>query len=126
MNRVLNSSQRSLEDIRHVLDTIGDPCSVANGVPMGLQEMGLVRDVQIDACGDVVIELRLTSPTCMMVGYFDVEVKNRVEQVPWVRSVQVVVDQGLDWSPSMMSEEAKDRRRESLHLRGFPLRGVGR
>jgi metal-sulfur cluster biosynthetic enzyme len=86
--------------------------------------MGLERDVQIAGWGDVVIAIRLTSPTCMMVGYFDVEVKRRVEDLPWVRSVQVVVDQGLDWAPSMMSDEAKEKRRESLLVRGFLSRGV--
>jgi metal-sulfur cluster biosynthetic enzyme len=114
-------SQDSLTaEIRRRLNSIGDPCSVANGVPMGLDEMGIVEDVQADADGNVVIRLRLTSPTCMMIGYFKVQAEERVGQLPGVRTVSVLADQGLDWRPEMMSETAQQRRRDALRARGIP------
>jgi metal-sulfur cluster biosynthetic enzyme len=112
--------QNAIAQIRAKLNTIGDPCSVAQGVPMGIDDMGLVRDVQMDEVGNVAIELRLTSPSCHIVGYFDVEAKRRVLGLPGVRSVTVEVDLGLDWRPEMMSEDAKARRRRALEARGAP------
>jgi len=111
--------QRVIAEIRRQLDTIGDPCSVAHGTPMGLDEMGLVEDVRLDHDGNVVIDLRLTSPTCMMVGYFNVEAKRRLQEIPGVRTVEVRADHGLDWTPDMMSDAAKERRRAALRARGI-------
>lgn len=107
-------------EIRRQLDTIGDPCSVAQGSSMGLDEMGLVEDVEVDADGNVTVRLRLTSPTCTMVGYFGVEAKRLVGALPGVRNVEVRADLGLDWTPDMMSEAAKARRRAVLAARGIP------
>ena len=112
---------RVAADIRRALDSIGDPCSVGSGVPMGIEEMGLVEAVEVDLDGNVVIRLRLTSPTCHMVSYFKVEAEERARQVLGVRSVRAVSDTGLDWSPEMMSAAAKQRRRESLRARGITL-----
>jgi len=118
------SSTRAMDGaiarIRAQLNTIGDPCSVAQGVPMGLDDMGLVRDVLIDGDGNVGIDLRLTSPSCHIVGYFDVEARRRVLELAGVKSVTVRVDQGLDWTPQMMSARAQERRRKVLEARGAP------
>lgn len=109
------------EQVRRELDTIGDPCSVAHGTPMGLDEMGLVEDVAIDPDGNVRVRLRLTSPTCTMVGYFGVEARSRIGRLPGVRSVEVTTDLGLDWTTEHMSEQARARRRELLRSRGIPM-----
>jgi metal-sulfur cluster biosynthetic enzyme len=105
------------------LNGIQDPCSVAAGTSMGLTEMGLVEAVTVSADGDVRISLRLTSPTCNMLGFMAEEAHERVRGLPGVRSVDVVADQGLDWSPSMMAPAAQQRRRERLiALQARPLR----
>jgi metal-sulfur cluster biosynthetic enzyme len=109
-----------VDEIRRTLDTIGDPCSVAHGVPMGLDEMGLVEHVSVDPDGNVAIRLRLTSPTCVMVSYFRIQAEERVLSLAGVRSVEVVNDLGLDWSPEMMSSAAKARRQATLRARGVP------
>jgi metal-sulfur cluster biosynthetic enzyme len=110
--------------IREQINTIGDPCSVATGTPMGLTDMGLVRHVEIRPDGDVLVEMRLTSPSCYQIGYFSNEIQKLVKRLPGVRSVEVRADAGLDWSPDMMSEDAKRRRRESLAAKGMrPLLG---
>jgi metal-sulfur cluster biosynthetic enzyme len=88
---------------------------------MGIHEMGLVKGVDIDAAGHIVVHLRLTSPVCHMVGYFTVEITDRLREIPGVRSVDVRPDVGLDWTPDMMSEAAKRRRREALRARGIAV-----
>jgi metal-sulfur cluster biosynthetic enzyme len=115
-----DSRNETVEAIRRQVNSIGDPCSVAVGTPMGIEDMGLIERIDLDQDGNVLVALRLTSPCCMNVGYFDVETRKRVLQVPGVRSVEVITDRGLDWDPSMMSDDAKRRRRESLLRRGFP------
>jgi metal-sulfur cluster biosynthetic enzyme len=109
-------------EIHHQLNSIGDPCSVAHGVAMGLDDMGLVEAVQVDQDGNVEIRLRLTSPTCVMVSYFKIQAEDRVAELPGVRSVTVTTDLGLDWTPEMMSEAATRRRRAALQARGMPVR----
>jgi metal-sulfur cluster biosynthetic enzyme len=113
------SREAVVAEIRRRLNTIGDPCSVANGVAMGLDEMGLVEDITLDPAGNAVVRLRLTSPTCLMVGYFKAKAEERVSEVPGVSSVEVLSDRGLDWSPTMMSDAAKERRRAALLARGI-------
>ena len=107
-------------EIRRLLNTVGDPCSVANGVPMGLDDMGHVESVDGSPDGDVQIKLRLTSPTCVMVSHFKGQAEELALTVPGVRSVGVSSDIGLDWSPDMMSASAQERRRAALHARGIP------
>jgi metal-sulfur cluster biosynthetic enzyme len=61
----------------------------------------------------------LTSPCCLNVGYFDVEIRKAVEGIDGVHSVQVRRDVGLDWRPDTMSADARARRRASLRARGI-------
>ena len=96
------------------LDRIKDPCSVAGGTPMGLNEMGLVGSVDISPAGDVGINLRLTSPFCHMIAFMQSEAVKGVGALPGVRSVSLSGDQGLDWSPSMIAEPARQRRQLQL------------
>lgn len=92
------------------LDEIKDPCSVANGTPMGLAEMGLIKALDFGEDGEVTIELRLTSPFCHMIGFFKVEAQARLMALPGVTRVVLSADQGLDWSPGMISAAGQARR----------------
>src|SRR4051794_15361136 len=103
------------------LNTIGDPCSAAHGQSMGIVDMGLIERLAIDPAGHVEIRIRLTSPCCGMVGYFIEEAKSRVGALAGVADVAVEADHGLDWSPSMMSEEAQRRRRARLRSLGVAV-----
>jgi metal-sulfur cluster biosynthetic enzyme len=119
--QLLVDKSETVELIRVELNTIGDPCSVAVGSPMGVEEMGLIESVDIDDDGAVAIRMRLTSPTCHMIGYFSVEMRDRLLAVPGVTAVTVTSDAGLDWTADMMSDAAKLRRAESLRRKGIVL-----
>ncbi|MCT2559576.1 iron-sulfur cluster assembly protein [Tsuneonella sp. YG55] len=107
--------------IRTTLDEIKDPCSLAAGTPLGLSEMGLVKDVAVGPAGEVRIDLRLTSPFCHMIGFFKAEAMRLVGGLPGVTSVELHADNGLDWSPNDIAPEARAlraarvREMESLH-----------
>ena len=96
------------------LNAIKDPCSVAAGVSIGLEDMGVINSVAISPDGDVQINLRLTSPACHMVAYMTEEAIARVGALPGVSRVEVVPDAGLDWSPTMITPDAQQRRLERL------------
>lgn len=67
--------------IREQLDQIVDPCSEARGTDISIVEMGLLKSIQVDN-GSVHVELRITSPSCMMVGYFIEKAEERVGGSP--------------------------------------------
>lgn len=96
--------------IRERLDGIVDPCSEARGTDISIVEMGLLKSIEVDD-GTVRVELRITSPSCMMVGYFIEQAEKRVGDLPGVEQVTLETDAGLSWREDMMSEEAKERRR---------------
>lgn len=99
--------------IRELLNGIVDPCSVSHGVPMGIEEMGLIEKVDIED-GAVTVHMRLTSPCCLMVGYFATEAKSRIAALPGVRSADLKHDTGFEWRPEMIHPEAERRRQLAL------------
>lgn len=115
--RTETKTETALErDIRNALDEIHDPCSVSMSMPMGLGEMGLVKDLHISPEGHVDITLRLTSPFCEMVPFMRGEAIRRVEALDGVTAVEVRHDSGLDWDHDLMSPAAQERRRRRLDV----------
>jgi metal-sulfur cluster biosynthetic enzyme len=105
-----------VDDIRTRLDDVKDPCSVGAGMPMGLDEMGLVKRIEVRETR-VSIEIRLTSPSCFMHSYFIDEIQWRVGELPGVDQVDVEFDLGVDWAPSMMRQDVRERRDEIIRGR---------
>lgn len=109
------------------LDEIKDPCSVAGGTPMGLSEMGVIGSVDVSDAGDVAIMLRLTAPFCHMIAFMESEAVSRVGALPEVHAVTVTTDQGLDWTPDLISGDAGRRRRERVDgIRRVTVTAAGR
>lgn len=98
-------------DVREQLDRIVDPCSEARGTDISIVEMGLLKRIEVDD-GTADIELRITSPSCMMVGYFIEQAEERVGSLPGIDQVRLETDAGFTWRDDMMSPDAKRRREE--------------
>lgn len=96
---------------RNRLDEIVDPCSEARGTDISIVEMGLLKSIDVSD-GHVHIDLRITSPSCMMVGYFIEQAEKRVGSLDGVEEVTLSTDAGMDWREEMMAEEALERRQE--------------
>lgn len=105
----MTTADRVREKCREVVD----PCSAATGTNLNVVEMGLLKSIDIDE-GHVDVQLRLTTPSCHMVPYFAEEIEDRVSSLPDVESVTLVPDHGFEWTPEMMSEDAKRRRNAVL------------
>lgn len=103
----------TVERVRETLRDVVDPCSAATGSDLDIVEMGLLKSIET-ADRRVEVELRVTTPACHMVPYFLKEVRTRVGALSGVDTVDVTVDDGTEWTADMMSEAAKQRRREVL------------
>ncbi len=123
------------QTVRAVLDEIVDPCSAVAGVPAGLVEMGLVREVEVLGGPEeatIRVAIGLTEPGCMMGVPFVNEAKKRLEALPGVGEVEVAMDHRRDWVPQDMSvayrrrlEEHRASRRRRLGVEIGPRGGVG-
>lgn len=77
-------------------------------IPVNLVDLGLIYDVKIidDWVG---VKMTLTSPGCGMSGIIAQSVRNRVMKLPGVKEADVRIVWDPQWTPSMMSEEAKKK-----------------
>jgi metal-sulfur cluster biosynthetic enzyme len=98
--------------VRAELNTIIDPCSATAGCPAGLDEMGLVRAVEIrdSAAGaEVRVVIGVTEFGCLMSVPFATEAYKRLYALPGVSVVTVELDGAFDWDPADMSREYQQR-----------------
>ena len=70
-------------------------------------DLGLIYDIEVDASGDVVLRMTLTSPACPVAGSLPPEVQAKVAAIPAVRSAKVDVVWEPPWTPERMSEAAR-------------------
>lgn len=90
-------------EVRARLNAIVDPCSVAAGAPAGIDEMGLVRAVDVEATpgGDVIrVRIGLTEPGCTIGASFVARAHECLEPLPGVASVEVTLQHDCDWTPA--------------------------
>jgi metal-sulfur cluster biosynthetic enzyme len=95
--------------VRERLRGVVDPCSESRGIGNDVIDLGLLEDIEIDD-GHVTVSLRLTSPACHMVGHFNREITDRVGALDGVDAVTLETDSGLNWDPSRMTPEGRQRR----------------
>lgn len=92
-----------LEDkIVEVLKTIYDP-----EIPVDIYELGLIYEVRISKEKHVDIEMTLTSPNCPVAESLPKDVKEKIEAIDEVSTVDVQIVFDPPWDKDMMSEEAK-------------------
>ena len=96
------TKQKLGNEIINVLDNIFDP-----EIPVSIYELGLIYDVKISEKNDVKVIMTLTSPSCPVAESMPEEIKEAVQKIKNVKSVEVEVTFEPPWDKSMMSEEAK-------------------
>jgi metal-sulfur cluster biosynthetic enzyme len=109
------------------IDAVQDPCSLAQNVPVGLTEMGLVSAVEVaepgaDGRRDVALTLRVTAPGCMYVPFMDRSIKAAVGELEGVGEITTDWDPDADWSPADIAAPAQARIAESRERRLRTLR----
>ena len=113
--------------MRQILDAanyIKEPCGLAQGLSVGMVDMGLIRDVEVKECGsggwNVHVRARVTSPDCLHFVYFERELRAAVLKIVDVAEFFIEWSDGADWTPDSMSadlrEQLKERRRRKMSL----------
>ena len=119
-------------EIRALLNDIVDPCSAAAGNPMGLVDMGLVRNLVVSEAGSggvaVSADVRVTDPNCMMGVVFTAEVRKRLDALPGVASHDIRLSHEFDWTPADVTGPGAEHMREVRRVleRRVPLAAVRR
>jgi metal-sulfur cluster biosynthetic enzyme len=94
------------EEVISRLQKITDPCSAATNVPLSIVEMGMVENVEF-ASGNVVVALRMTSPLCHALPYFEMEIERVLAGIPGIGTVTCTFDHGGNWQPDNMTVGAQ-------------------
>ena len=90
------------EDVIAALKDIFDP-----EIPVNIYDLGLIYGVEVDADGDVVVNMTLTTPHCPVAESMPGEVELRVGAVPGVRDAEVNLVWDPAWDPAKMTDEAR-------------------
>ncbi|HYC01761.1 MAG TPA: SUF system Fe-S cluster assembly protein [Azospirillaceae bacterium] len=91
-----------VDRVVEALRTVYDP-----EIPVNIYELGLVYRCDVDADGDVEIDMTLTAPGCPVAGEMPGTVQAAVLSVPGVRSAKVELVWEPGWHQGMMSDEAR-------------------
>lgn len=94
------------EDIRSILDTVYDPCSVAAGRPMSVLDMGLVLGWDLDG-KHLSVRFCVTSASCSMAPHFTEAAKQELLKLGGIECVDVIIDTDHLWLPDQMKRQPK-------------------
>ena len=84
--------QKLGDEIINVLDNIYDP-----EIPVSIYELGLIYDVKISEDNDVKVIMTLTSPSCPVAESLPEEIKEAVQKIKTIKSVEVEVTFDPPW-----------------------------
>ncbi|MCQ2291202.1 MAG: iron-sulfur cluster assembly protein [Muribaculaceae bacterium] len=90
------------EETVKMLKTVFDP-----EIPVDVYSLGLIYKIDIDDDANVAIDMTLTAPNCPMADFLFEDIRQKVESIDGVKSVNVQLVFEPEWDQSMMSEEAK-------------------
>jgi metal-sulfur cluster biosynthetic enzyme len=80
-------------------------------IPVNIVDLGLIYDVRFapapDERQDVTVDMTLTAQGCPAHVMIGEQVKNRVEQMPGVRTATVNVVWNPPWTPERLSADAR-------------------
>ena len=90
------------EKIVTMLKTVYDP-----EIPVNIYDLGLIYKVDIDEERNVRIDMTLTAPNCPAADFILEDVRQKIESIDGVKSVEVNLGFEPEWDRDMMTEEAK-------------------
>ena len=90
------------EETVKMLKTVFDP-----EIPVDVYSLGLIYKIDIDDDANVSIDMKLTAPNCPMADFLFEDIRQKVESIEGVKSVNVQLVYEPEWDQSMMTEEAK-------------------
>jgi len=97
-----NEFLKTEEDIVKALKTVYDP-----EIPVNIYDLGLVYNIEKDDEMNVIIDMTFTAPNCPVADYIVEDVREKIESIEGVNSVQINLVFEPEWNKDMMSDEAK-------------------
>jgi len=91
------------QEVRHALTAVNDP-----HIPVSLERMGMLRDIDIDADGTVRVQVCIPCSGCPGASMIRDGVREAVGALPGV--TKVVVEEGwhMSWSRDMVDSDVRD------------------
>lgn len=93
-------------EIGAALEEVVDPCSLAQGTPLSLPAMGLVRHADLDDTGTLAVDVCVTAPGCAYLGLFADAAARALAELPGVAEVVVRLDPDVVWSERLLRADA--------------------
>ena len=84
------------------LHTVYDP-----EIPVDIYELGLIYDLNIDEAGNVAVKMTLTAPGCPVAGSMPDMVKEALERIESIGTIDVELVWDPPWDKDRMSEAAQ-------------------
>ena len=97
-----NEFLQTEEKIVTMLKTVYDP-----EIPVNIYDLGLIYKVDIDEEHNVRIDMTLAAPNCPAADFILEDVRQKIESIDGVKSVEVNLVFEPEWDRDMMTEEAK-------------------
>lgn len=101
------------------LNKVCDPCGLAQGLSLGIIDMGLVRSISVEhnsSKWNISIGIRFTSAGCYYFPYFENEIRSQLGDHSRVNSLEVTWDNVIDWTPEDLSGSAKTQMEEHTKI----------
>ena len=94
-----NEFLQTEEKIVTMLKTVYDP-----EIPVNIYDLGLIYKVDIDEERNVRIDMTLTAPNCPAADFILEDVRQKIESIDGVKSVEVNLVFEPEWDRGMMTE----------------------
>lgn len=97
-----NTKLQIEEKIVMLLKTVYDP-----EIPVDIYSLGLIYGIEVEADGNVKIDMTLTAPSCPASDFLMEDIRTKIESIDGVKGVEVRLVFEPEWNQDMMTEEAK-------------------
>ena len=95
-------SKVTKEEIIKCIKTVEDP-----EIPINLYDLGLIYSIDIDDENNVKIEMTLTNPNCPVADSMPESVGKSLENIKYIKSINIKLVWQPKWTKDFMSEDAK-------------------
>lgn len=90
------------ERIIEILKTVYDP-----EIPVNIYDLGLIYKIDLTDDFALSIDMTLTAPNCPAADFIVEDVREKLESIEQIKSVEVNLVFEPEWHKDMMTEEAK-------------------
>ena len=94
--------QATEERIVEMLRTVYDP-----EIPVNVYDLGLIYSIDLNDDGHLDVDMTFTAPNCPIADFIITDVQTKLESVEGVESVKINIVFEPEWTPDLMTEEAK-------------------